>query len=83
MVQSSLSVVCIYSLHWSQTEVSKNGSDIHVFKIEMLKSFFCIHCKNFCGDVHPFEDAAIGVSDEMNAKGVRVSNEIYLAIEGH
>ena len=43
---------------------------------------FFSDCKNLCeAVVHPFEDAEIGVRDEINVEDVRISNDIYLAIE--
>ena len=38
--QCSLSVVFRYSLQWSRTEVSKNGSDIHALTFEILQLFW-------------------------------------------
>ena len=44
--------------------------------------FLCWHCNNLCESVHPFEDTAIGVRDEMDVKDVHISNYIHLDIEG-
>ena len=40
-VQCSLVVFYTYSLNWSQTEVLKNGSEIHALRIDMLQ-YFCV-----------------------------------------
>ena len=47
------------------------------------KIVLCSHYNNFCEAVHPFKDCAIGVRDEMDVEDVHISNDIYLAIEGH
>ena len=52
--------------------MSNNGSEIHALTIEMPSIVLCIHCKNFCEAVHPFEGATIGVGDEIYFEDVRI-----------